>query len=53
MLNYELFPAHAGVILSELDVTRVRITFPRTCGGDPLFRVEQLNVQSFSPHMRG
>ena len=30
-----LFPAHAGVILVELDFVPDNETFPRTRGGDP------------------
>ena len=34
----KLFPAHAGVILSKLNPSRILSTVPRTRGGDPGYR---------------
>ena len=50
---FSLFPAHAGVILRFYSPENKEITFPRTCGGDPIVRKASFDPQFFSPHMRG
>ncbi len=48
-----LFPAHAGVIRAEEPQTVEEGTFPRTRGGDPIGRADELLRKIFSPHTRG
>lgn len=49
----QLFPAHAGVILST-NITRcVQQPFPRIRGGDPKAPLHPSPSQIFSPHTRG
>ena len=36
MTSTSVFPAHAGVILSQDEIILHRCCFPRTCGGDPV-----------------
>ena len=48
-----LFPAYAGVILSSLRDKLFDETFPRVCGGDPLFVYAFIASLNFSPRMRG
>ena len=53
MYAIKLFPAHAGVIpLMYPDIQKF-LTFPRTCGGDPVEGPELGAAIDFSPHMRG
>ena len=48
-----LFPACAGVILGHILAALMPTTFPRTCGGDPMW-VDMLDaIHNFSPHARG
>ena len=53
MADYELFPAHAGVILVYTQIVADNLTFPRTCGGDPSQMKKPDTALPFSPHMRG
>ena len=48
-----VFPAPAGVILYVRENGRIRLRFPRTCGGDPMIRDSNLGSIQFSPHLRG
>ena len=48
-----LFPACAGVILSDDICLENKLSFPRMCGGDPAFGVVSEQVKIFSPHVRG
>ena len=50
---FSLFPAHAGVILVYTQIVADNLTFPRTCGGDPLYVSKFAQFRTFSPHMRG
>ena len=46
-LLWEVFPAHAGVILASLSIRTKHISFSRTCGGDPsshIFLIACLSV---------
>ena len=48
-----LFPAHAGVILSDAPVACLTTAFPRTRGGDPPPDYDSALKRIFSPHTRG
>ena len=48
-----VLPAHAGVILGETNYKLIFGCITRTCGGDPLSRVSQLQQMPYYPHMRG
>ncbi len=48
-----LFPAHAGVILSNFSEVKAAIAFPRTRGGDPDIALLEALAANFSPHTRG
>ena len=48
-----VFPAPAGVILARGYVSRKRLGFPRTCGGDPQYAGYAVIFALFSPHLRG
>ena len=48
-----VFPAGAGVILSCKAFNSFVRSFPRRCGGDPLFREKWLFYSKFSPQVRG
>ncbi len=48
-----LFPAHAGVILTELRQTGGINTIPRPCGGDPDENATLKERLNYSPPMRG
>ena len=48
-----LFPAYAGVILTEKEALLWVLAFPRTCGGDPWKNGVCTIMPRFSPHMRG
>ena len=48
-----LFPAYAGVILTQVPPGRYPEAFPRVCGGDPLGKHWVKIFQLFSPRMRG
>ena len=50
---FSLFPAHAGVIPGDEHLRRMRISFPRTRGGDPVLPREEGAAVVFSPHTRG
>ena len=52
-INTSLFPAPAGVILIDSIPLPNRITFPRTCGGDPALPSVCTDSANFSPHLRG
>lgn len=49
----QLFPAHAGVIPAELYADLLRVSFPRTRGGDSMRRSLPGFGLLFSPHTRG
>lgn len=49
----QLFPAHAGVILSIQRLQAESHSFPRTRGGDPVEGSGGIIVEGFSPHTRG
>ena len=49
----DVFPAHAGVILSPLRAEEIDCSFPRTRGGDPVYGREETGAAEFSPHTRG
>lgn len=53
MADITLFPAHAGVILSACIASGVKLSFPRTRGGDPRSRQMFRASLGFSPHTRG
>ena len=48
-----VFPAPAGVILEVAAKIKEHKRFPRTCGGDPINGVIELDEDEFSPHLRG
>ena len=48
-----VFPAPAGVILSVGYIGIAEVSFPRTCGGDPIINRYFYGVCLFSPHLRG
>ena len=48
-----LFPAYAGVIPSRGQTWARRLTFPRICGGDPVYSHTTFSTQYFSPLTRG
>ena len=50
---FSLFPAYAGVILSDEARDDLVNAFPRIRGGDPQFRRLALDLAGFSPHTRG
>ena len=50
---FSLFPACAGVILPLLRNLAVWLSFPRMCGGDPIYEKIQKAGEGFSPHVRG
>ena len=50
---FSLFPAHAGVILYLHFTMDDNLSFPRTCGGDPMRLSFAPRMTFFSPHMRG
>ena len=52
-LRITLIPAHAGVILDELDEWELDETYPRTRGGDPYFVAQKRGDFILSPHTRG
>ena len=49
----QLFPACAGVILKANNTLKLKTSFPRMCGGDPLFLILIETSDGFSPHVRG
>ena len=51
--GFNLFPAHAGVILSLVFSGVKGRAIPRTCGGDPFSDQTGLATDGYSPHMRG
>ena len=50
---FSLFPAYAGVILTNGISFRFRKSLPRIRGGDPVDKVSGLGVIHSSPHTRG
>ena len=48
-----VLPAHAGVILLDLEIARQRGRITRTCGGDPILIVCVSWLRMYYPHMRG
>ena len=48
-----LFPAPAGVILTEIFWIESRISVPRTRGGDPGHTIAGVTGSYCSPHPRG
>ena len=48
-----VFPAPAGVIPRSKRTCGNISGFPRTCGGDPINGVIELDEDEFSPHLRG
>ena len=50
---FSLFPAYAGVILTEEERCLERMTFPRIRGGDPEMLLTAICSMDFSPHTRG
>ena len=51
--NTNVFPAPAGVIPRSKRTCGNISGFPRTCGGDPINGVIELDEDEFSPHLRG
>ena len=49
----QVFPAYAGVILSDLQHLTAVCRFPCTRGGDPKYLQEEGRTFVFSPHTRG
>ena len=49
----KVFPALAGVILSETSYFRLKLRFSRTRGGDPTQDISSAAILTFFPHMRG
>ena len=52
-MNIQLFPAHAGVILTLIDEGQVNLSFPRPRGGDPFYLSSFDHWLNFSPPTRG
>ena len=50
---FSLFPAYAGVIPDDADVTYKFEPFPRIRGGDPHIENAAAMNFNFSPHTRG
>ena len=50
---FSLFPACAGVILSEWFLSICCFSVPRMCGGDPLLLLLLAVLLHCSPHVRG
>ena len=50
---FSLFPAHAGVIQENRMENILKVSFPRTRGGDPYSTRPYLSDECFSPHTRG
>ena len=48
-----VFPAHAGMSLSDSDFRESRACFPRSRGDEPASEVEALARKKFSPLTRG
>ncbi len=48
-----VFPACAGVILTDTRSRRLRSSVPRMCGGDPGDMHAALDYAKCSPHVRG
>ena len=48
-----VLPAHAGVILTEINLKIYHPSITRTCGGDPGAYVIDENCDKYYPHMRG
>ena len=48
-----LFPAYAGVILADVFIMLVQLSFPRIRGGDPYKQYLEWEKEDFSPHTRG
>ena len=48
-----LFPARAGVILSQYESYKKKLPLPRTRGGDPEEYWQLYNSMNSSPHARG
>ena len=49
----QVFPAHAGVILSLLPLAKNHLGISRTCGGDPQVWEVYGDYSAYFPHMRG
>ena len=52
-MQARVFPAPAGVILTEAEKMVLKTGFPRTCGGDPFTDDFIRGLCGFSPHLRG
>ena len=50
---YQVFPAHAGVILKSCTTRKPQKCISRTCGGDPLESLREELEALYFPHMRG
>ena len=50
---YKMFPAHAGMIPSDLVRTRFGLNVPRTRGDDPTTITIFTSASQCSPHTRG
>ena len=50
---FSVFPAGAGVIPVKAFVMALGESFPRRCGGDPVFPRLILAASLFSPQVRG
>ena len=48
-----LFPAHAGVILTNAEINKLVKAIPRTRGGDPRRAALKMAQEAYSPHTRG
>ena len=48
-----VFPAQAGVILLQMPLWRLWVSFPRASGGDPCGAPVSYSSRSFSPRKRG
>ena len=49
----DVFPAHAGVILSFQPCLTMFVSFSRTRGGDPVRKGRNGMTSKFFPHTRG
>ena len=48
-----VFPAYAGVILSDFQKVVTVLRIPRVCGGDPILLAGLSEILEYSPRMRG
>ena len=53
MAIFFVIPANAGVILVKWDGNKVKGSYPRECGGDPIDMLVISELEELSPRMRG